>query len=179
MSSSRWANREDWADFARELERENVCLQRELDEAVVINKHLFDCNTRLVVPGLAERQIEEVRQQLSAATAREAVLRDAIPKLESLSAAASGAESQEDWNKARSKWDEFNKVAAHALASDGSALIDAVREAREALKLLKHADGCYCEASFSGPDCHPRHSPECEKAKDALAKLDAALGGKS
>lgn len=40
---------------------------------------------------------------------------------------------------------------------------------RVALKSLKHEDGCFCEASFSGPGCHPRHSPECAAAIQALA----------
>lgn len=39
---------------------------------------------------------------------------------------------------------------------------------RTALENLKHVDGCYCEASFSGPGCHPRHSPECVSATRAL-----------
>ena len=38
-----------------------------------------------------------------------------------------------------------------------------------ALEALKHDDGCYCEAAFAGPGCHPRHSPECEAACEALA----------
>ena len=41
-----------------------------------------------------------------------------------------------------------------------------------ALEAMKHGDGCYCEAAFSGPGCHPRHSPECEAARDALARYE-------
>ena len=39
---------------------------------------------------------------------------------------------------------------------------------RTALENLKHADGCYCEASFSPIGCHPRHSAECQQAQQAL-----------
>ena len=39
-----------------------------------------------------------------------------------------------------------------------------------ALESLKHSDGCYCEAAFSGPGCHPAHSPECIAARDAIGE---------
>lgn len=49
------------------------------------------------------------------------------------------------------------------------------RELVEALESFKHADGCYCEAAFSGPNgTQPRHSPECEKARAILAKHKGA-----
>jgi hypothetical protein len=38
----------------------------------------------------------------------------------------------------------------------------------EALKALQHPDKCYCEASFSGIGCHPRHSRECGQARAAI-----------
>ena len=42
-----------------------------------------------------------------------------------------------------------------------------------ALKALRHADGCFCEAGFAMPDgSHPRHSPECEAAYAAIAKAE-------
>lgn len=41
----------------------------------------------------------------------------------------------------------------------------------EALENLQHADGCYCEASFSShAGSHPTHSIECQDAIKALAK---------
>jgi hypothetical protein len=51
-------------------------------------------------------------------------------------------------------------------------LIAAAPDLLEALKLFRHVDGCFCEASFSGPGCHPRHSPECEAAQAAIAKAE-------
>lgn len=39
-----------------------------------------------------------------------------------------------------------------------------------ALKEFRHADGCFCEASFVGPGSgHPSHSPECQSACAAVA----------
>lgn len=43
-----------------------------------------------------------------------------------------------------------------------------VEALRAALEGLKHGDGCYCEASMSGPGCHPKHAVECRAATEAL-----------
>lgn len=44
-------------------------------------------------------------------------------------------------------------------------------ELREALKNLQHADGCYCDAAFAGPDgSHPSHAPECQRARELLGE---------
>jgi hypothetical protein len=48
---------------------------------------------------------------------------------------------------------------------------------REALESFRHIDGCFCEASFSGPGSHPIHSPECQAAREALDFDKAPLTG--
>lgn len=53
-------------------------------------------------------------------------------------------------------------------------LISAAPDMLEALEALQHADKCFCDAGFAGPDHHPRHSDECEKAR---AAIDKAKGG--
>lgn len=59
----------------------------------------------------------------------------------------------------------------HDPECDVQKLQEAVDDLREALNAMKHADGCFCEASFSMCDgSHPSHTPECKRALDALAK---------
>ena len=58
-----------------------------------------------------------------------------------------------------------------APAPDAPVELEAQREALvTALEMLKHADGCYCEAAFAGPGTIVGHTHECEAAREALAR---------
>lgn len=45
-----------------------------------------------------------------------------------------------------------------------------VKELEEALRSLRHADGCYCDVAFAMAGHHPRHTDECERAMRLLGK---------
>lgn len=70
-------------------------------------------------------------------------------------------------------WEEFTLAEISQgiafVIDQRDALASQCQQLREALRGLQHADKCYCDASFSGPGCHPRHSPECEVAMQALS----------
>src|SRR3954471_9167155 len=55
-------------------------------------------------------------------------------------------------------------------------LIAAAPDLLEALKSFRHVDGCFCEASFAGPGCHPSHWSECKAAQAAISKAEGIIG---
>ena len=68
-----------------------------------------------------------------------------------------------DWyNEAAGERDELRDELA-TLKAQRDALL-------AALEALKHGDGCFCEAAFSPPGCHPSHGKECQNACAAIAK---------
>lgn len=62
-----------------------------------------------------------------------------------------------------------NKVMSDKLTDQIQICVERVEKLKADLNMFKHADGCFCEASFSGADgSHPRHSDECIIVSKAL-----------
>jgi hypothetical protein len=58
-------------------------------------------------------------------------------------------------------------------AAKNARLITAAPDLLAALKSFRHADGCFCEAAFVGPDQHVPHTRECVTACIVIKKAEA------